>query len=175
MAVSGGTQCPQWALSKGRKSLFPPPNRGLEDQVGGAARAGSLPLSSPFFPATAGEDRWKCSQPTPSLTPHSPLSEKRAQGKKSRTPELELENWPLKAAQELQVTGQPRTHVLGGKSRLIWVACRKREAEVGKTGFMGRVQSPISEEREPVPALPAPGSRVAPRGGCWGLESGSWQ
>lgn len=63
----------------------------------------------------------------------------------------------------------------GRKKQLIWVACRKREAEVGKTGFMGRVQSPISEEREPVPALPAPGSRVAPRGGFRGLESGSWQ
>lgn len=166
---------PMGPLQGQEEPHFPPPNRGLEDQVGGAARAGSLPLSSPFFPATAGEDRWKCSQPTPSPTPHSPLSEKRAQGKKSRPPEF--------GARKLAAESSPRTpgHRTapdtrsGGKSRLIWVACRKREADVGKTGFMGRVQSPISEEREPVPALPAPGSRVAPRGGCWGLEPGSWQ
>ena len=60
--------------------------------------------------------------------------------------------WNSKTGPKNSSSQDSPRHTLGeGKSRLIWVACRKREAEVGKTatGFMGRVQSPISEEREP--------------------------
>ena len=63
--------------------------------------------------------------------------------------------WNSKTELENSSSQDSPRHTFGeGKSRLIWVACRKREAEVGKTatGFMGRVQSPISEEREYQPS-----------------------